>query len=215
MPARIAAFPPLLWSRMLRQVLTATLQIAFLRAGPQDFPYLPRHTVHFVGASILIQALVFAIILPLPMALSMAAALVFGLSSTTRLLLRIKQHEERYVQTFQSLIAVGTLLAVLLALPLVQVAPAFEQLLSLARQPDALRGEPPVIAAPPVAGFMIDVITLWNFAINVHIYRHAADVRWWNAALLALLIAFVVWIVVVIGGSFGAILLQALPQGSP
>lgn len=201
---------------MLRQVLTATLQIAFLRAGPQDFPYLPRYTVHFVGASVLIQALVFAIILPLPMALSMAAALVFGLSSTTRMLLRIKQHEERYVQTFQSLVATGTLLAVLLALPLVQVAPAFEQLLSLARQPGGLgTGEPPSIAAPPLAGFMIDAITLWNFAINVHIYRHAVDVRWWNAALLALLIAFVVWIVVVIGGSFGAILLQALPPGSP
>ena len=189
---------------MLTQVARATLRILLFRAGPQDFPFDPGLTRVLVPLAVLVNFMLAVISLPPVLAVISAIVAIGALSISTRAMLRLRQMENRYDQTFHALLATSTVLAALLILPTSQLMP---QILQLAQNPDLMKN-PEAMQLPPGAALLFDLLLIWNFAVTAHIYRHAASMRLPLAVLVAMLISvgllmFVGFATSTIGALFG------------
>lgn len=183
---------------MLASLLNATLRILFFRAGPQDLPYEPKLTAPLALAAALATGLQMMPVLALPAAIAAAIATVAVLGATTRLVLRMRQLEARFHQTFAALLATSALLTLLIVPFFMQLAPA---LVELAGNP-ALLEHPEQMSTPlPVgAAFVITAVSLWNFFVNASIFRHALN----SSFGVGLLVATVLSVLLQLFASFAA-----------
>ena len=79
-------------------VLGKTFELALLRAGPQDFPFMPNRHALFgvVGGTPVFM--VYSLALSPVIALSMALGTVLGIFLATRLILRWRQLDARFTR---------------------------------------------------------------------------------------------------------------------
>lgn len=187
---------------MFAQALAVALRILAFRAGPQDFPYSPQLSQVVVPLAALANYLVFIQVLPAFMSLVMAAAVVAGMALVTRSLLRARQLEARFNQTYNALLCTSGILTLLLLPAFVQVAPV---LLQLAQDPDLMKN-PEKLPMPQGAAFMMNLLNIWNFAVTAHIFRQSANIGLAAGILVAILAALAVAFFVIVTGSFAAAL---------
>ncbi len=188
---------------MLQPALIATLNLLFFRAGPQDFPYDPRLTGWLFPIAAVSNYLVLQQALPAVVAAAIGLAIVMALAFSTRLYLRARKLEARYMQTLHSLLAVSSVMTLALILPFSAIAPELQKLAAMNPAPtDAM----PELQVPAWAALSMNVLNIWNFAVNVNIYRQAGNAGLAGGLLVALLVAFGVLMFVVVFASFVAAL---------
>ncbi|MES0872834.1 hypothetical protein [Sinimarinibacterium thermocellulolyticum] len=190
---------------MYAQVLAVTLRILAFRAGPQDFPFDPRLTMPLVLIAGGANAMLFAQVLPLPTALTMAAAMVGGTALVTRSVLRARDVPERFNQTFNTLLATAAALTLLMLPLFAQMAPVLRE---LAGKPELLE-QPDVMQVPQGLAFLMNLINFWNLAVTAFVFRHAANVQLWLGVVIALILAFVVLFCVIFAGLIAGVLFGA------
>lgn len=190
---------------MFASLLNAIVRILFFRAGPQDFPYDPRLTAPFVVIATIVNGLMFAQILPLPTAVMMALAIVAGFGAATRAVLRARQLDSRFHQTYASLLATNAVLTLVLLPFFLQIAPTLRE---LASNP-ALLEHPEQVKLPDGVAFIMNLLNLWSFAVTAQIYRHAANLSLALGVLVALVVAVVLLFFVAFTGSFASLLFGA------
>lgn len=193
---------------MFSQTLEATVRILFLRAGPQDFPFVNGLTPVLLGLAVLANALVFSRVLPPPMALGIAVAMVAAMAMVTRTILRMRNLANRFQQTFNALLATSAVLTFALLPGFSQLAP---QVLELAKHPELL-DKPDAIHVSGIAVFFMNLINCWNFVVTAHIFRNAAGVNLWIGMVIAFVAAGVMLFVGVVGGSLTTALLGGVPS---
>ncbi|ULQ47083.1 hypothetical protein JN531_002075 [Flagellatimonas centrodinii] len=189
---------------MFAQALSVTLKVLLFRAGPQDFPFLPQwtRTVCVLGATPVF--FVYALALAPTLALIMATATVVGMALATRGILRVRKVEDRFTQTFQTLLCANAVLTALMAIPFAQVAPI---LLELAADPELATG---AMAAPDLPGgpvLLMNLLNVWNFVVSAHIFRHATNSGFGAGLLWAFaVVAVTMTCVLVFGTLVGSLL---------
>ena len=186
---------------MLQSVLTATFNLLIFRTGPQDFPYDPRLTGWLIPIAALSNYFVLKQAMPAILAAAIGLAVVMAMSFTTRIYLRTRKLEARFMQTLHALLAVSTVLTLALGLPFAEIAPELEKFAAM--NPGAT--EPlPEIQVPAWAAFSMNLINIWNFAVNAHIYRQAGNASLAGGLLVTVLIAFSILLFVLFFASFVA-----------
>lgn len=203
---------------MFASVLAATINLLTFRSGPQDFPYAPGLTPWTMAFAAAANLSVFAQIIPLPLALLMAAMMVLGLALVTRVLLRARQLEPRYNQTLNSLLMTSGLLTLALAPLFASVAPLLREMAAAMEQGAQAMGgggsagtaegvAAPEIALPQGTMFLMNLLNFWNFAVSASIYRQAANVNILFGLLIALAAALsVMFFVIVFASLIGGLL---------
>ena len=145
--------------------LERIVQIALLRAGPQD---LPGGTAPLIAAFLLWWLLVVPMLLLAPEPLPPAdAVLTFAIQlALVHLVLLVHRRPRRFAQTAQALFATGALIG-LLNLPL-WLAPG------------------PPIPAP----FVLLAVTglCWSLAVDGHVWRHALELPYAGGLAVAVLV---------------------------
>ena len=189
---------------MLPSVLTATLNLLLFRIGPQDFPYDPRLTHWLVPIAVLVNYLVLSLALAPLLAAAVSLAVIMATAFATRLMLRARGLEARFMQTFHALLAVSIVMTLALALPFSEIAPELEKLAAM--DPSAVEAAPEIHVAA-WAALMMNALNIWNFAVNAHIYRHAAGFGLAGGLLVALIVSLGVLMFVLIFATFVAGLL--------
>lgn len=184
---------------MLSEAFQATLKILLFRAGPADFPFSEQPGLGrgCLLAGIVATAAVLGQMLPLAMALASGAVAAAGLSMFVRTVLRLRGLESRYAQTRNALLATGSVLLVLMSLPMAAIMPGMTAFLeSLRAAQDAVPAggaapgiDPDQLAAdlPAGASLLLDLLTIWFLAVNSHVLRLATGLGYFGAGLLALL----------------------------
>ena len=177
-------------------VLGKTFELALLRAGPQDFPFMPNRHALFgvVGGTPVFM--VYSLALSPVIALSMALGTVLGIFLATRLILRWRKLDGRFAQTAHGLMCTNALLTVLMILPFSQIAPLLSE---LAANPEA----PVPTDIPGLPVMIMNVLNIWNFLITANVYRHATDRGFAMGLLYSLMSSGVVLATVL---SFGLLL---------
>lgn len=191
---------------MFAQTLEATVRILFLRAGPQDFPYVNGLTPTLVALAVLANSLVFSRVLPPPMAVGIALAMVAALAMVTRSILRMRDVLNRFQQTFNALLATTAVLTFALLPGFIQMAP---QILEIAKHPELI-DKPGAMHVSGISVFFMNLINFWNFIVTAHIFRHAANVNLWVGIVIAFVAAGVMLFVGMIGGSITSVLFGGL-----
>lgn len=176
------------------QAAAITLRILLFRAGPQDFPFSPELT-RVVLALMLATAWLQSQLTLAPLAAAVhAGATIAVWALFTRALLQARGLLNRYPQTLNALFATTVVVTLLMLAPLSALAPYVE---ALAEYQEAMRQEPAPSAIPqppplPVLpAFAALLLSLWNFIVSAHIYRHALDVRPAMGAVATLVAALV------------------------
>jgi hypothetical protein len=169
---------------MLNQAAAVALRIALFRAGPQDFPYAPVLTGVLVPLMVLAAFLQYRLTLPLPQAAVHAVVSVAALAAFTFVVLQMRGLTNRFRQTLDSLFAIDTAMTLLLLAPLAALAP---HMIRIADNPDLARSE----TLPPLPALAVTAVSLWNFLVSAHIYRHALNAHFGVGALVALIGAVV------------------------
>lgn len=182
---------------MLSEAFQATLKILLFRAGPADFPFSEQPGLGrgCLLAGIVATAAVLGQMLPLAMALASGAVAAAGLSMFVRTVLRLRGLESRYPQTRNALLATGSVLLVLMSLPMAAIMPGMTAFLESLRTAQEAAGgtaagiDPDQLAAdlPAGASLLLDVLTIWFLAVNSHVLRLATGLGYFGAGLLALL----------------------------
>lgn len=186
---------------MLTSVLNATLNLLLFRAGPQDFPYEPRLTGWLVPMAALVNYVVLGLVLPPIIAAAIGIAVVMALSVATRVFLRARGTEARFMQTYHSLLAVSIPMTLLLLYPFSEIAPELQKLSQMEPGP----AEPmPELQVPGWAALAMNLLNLWNYLVNAHIFRHAGNLGLGGGLMVALLVAFGVLMFVLVFASFAA-----------
>lgn len=197
---------------MLSEAFQATLKILLFRAGPADFPYREDASLSrgCIVLGIVATAAVLGQMLPLAMALASGVVATAGLSMFVRTALRLRGLESRYVQTRNSLLATGSVLLLLMSLPMAAIMPgmsAFLESLRAAQETATAGGAAPTIdpeqmAAnlPGGASLLLDLLTIWFLAVTSHVLRQASNLGYFGAGLLALLCVFNVVLLVAFSG---------------
>ncbi|MDB5970891.1 MAG: hypothetical protein JWQ90_3341 [Hydrocarboniphaga sp.] len=171
---------------MLTTVATVTLRILFFRAGPQDLPYAPTLTRLLIPFALVVNFALASLTLPSGLAAVSAAMAVLGLSVTTRSLLRLRNMENRYTQTFQALLLTSTLIALAFIAPLSQLMP---EILKIAQNPQLIEQNPAALNLPAGPVLLFDLLLIWNFAVSAHVYRQAADLKLVVGVLVSMLVS--------------------------
>lgn len=146
---------------MFARVVSVVLNLCRFRDGPQELPYAPVLAIVLLlvqCALVLGRAESSGIEQPLGLPLVLLSA--FGLASTWGIL-RLREFQARFWQTYLALIATSVVFSVLLLL-LVAAAGPVEQ---LAASPLA-----------PVFGWLSLLLVAWQVLVAAHIWRHALDV---------------------------------------
>ena len=140
---------------MLTQVARATLRILLFRAGPQDFPFDPGLTRVLVPLAILVNFLLASITLPPVLAIVAAIVTVFALSFSTRTMLRLRQVENRYDQTFHALLATSSVISALVILPTAKLKP---QILQIAQNPELVNNPETMLPPGLVLSLLLELL---------------------------------------------------------
>lgn len=183
---------------MLSEAFQATLKILLFRSGPADFPYSesPALSRGCIGLGVVATAAVLGQMVPLAMALASGVVATAGLSMFVRTVLRLRGLEPRYVQTRNSLLATGSVLLLIMSLPMAAIMPGMTSFLESLRtaQEAAPAGSAPLSIGPEQlpdlpagASLLLDLLTIWFFAVTGHVLRLAANVGYFASGLLALL----------------------------
>lgn len=186
---------------MLASVLQATLNLLLFRAGPQDFPYEPRLTGWLVPAAALVNYFVLGLVLPPIVAAAIGVAVVIALSFATRVFLRTRGMEARFMQTYHALLAVSIPMTLLLLWPFSEIAPELQKLSQIEPSPTAPM---PELQVPGWAALTMNLLNLWNYLVNAHIFRNAGNLGLGGGLIVALLVAFGVLMFVLVFASFVA-----------
>lgn len=181
---------------MLQQAAVVALRIALFRAGPQDMPYAPTLTRATVPIAMVAAFLQYRLTLPTAAAVAHGVAWVGALALFTHVVLQSRGLVNRYRQTLDSLLLIDAAMTLLMLPALAALAPMVER---LAANPDAARDA----ALPALPALGVLVVSLWNFLVSAHVYRHALDARPAVGALVALLATIVT---VSLAGAVGALL---------
>jgi hypothetical protein len=203
---------------MFSQALQATLQILLFRAGPEDFPYSEDGRLDRAcqALGVLATAVLFGLVQPLPLAVLDGLVATAVVSLYVRLVLRLRGLDARIQQTRNALLASGSLLMLVLALPMSAVMPVMMEFLETiaAAQQAAGPDAPPQPITPeqmpqvPVfAGLVIDLLGLWFAASATHVLRRATGIPRFTAAMMALLLIGNVMVAMMITGNLLSALL--------
>ncbi len=193
---------------MLKQALTATLSILLFRAGPQDFPYSEDRglTRACVAVAVLANALLFGLSAPPLVALAAGIVVVGGLAMFVRMTLRLRKLDSRYAQTLNALLATGSVLILLMRLPIAEVMPQINAFVNQVQQNPELADQPgnwPVLPTGPA--LLVDVLAFWLLAVTAHILRHAGNFGLASGAMIGLLCVFNVMLFLVFAAPLLAI----------
>jgi hypothetical protein len=168
----------------LNQAAVAALRICILRAGPQDLPFAPALAQVTVPLVILAAFLQYRLTLPDLQAFVHALAWAGALALFTFVLLQSRGLVNRVRQTLDALFLTSAGMALLILAPFSAIAPHIAR---IAENPDLARSEP----MPPLPALAVIFVSLWNFVVCSHIYRHALDAQPAVGALVALLAVIV------------------------
>jgi hypothetical protein len=168
---------------MLANVATATLQMLFFRAGPQDFPYAERLIVAIPLLSVAGNALLLGAVLPPALAAVLAVMMVLVMAAFTRGLLRTRGLLPRFQQTFNSLLTTDLALKLVMIPAFYKLAPKLQE---LAANPELL-SDPEKFVLPQGPVLIANLVSYWSFAVSANIYRHAANVH----ILFGILLTFI------------------------
>ena len=180
---------------LLNQAAGTALRIARFRAGPQDMPYAAALTRVTVPFGVLAAFLQYRLTLATLPAVAHALAWVAALALFTHVLLQARGLANRFRQTLDSLLLVDSAMTVLMLPALAALAP---QMVRLAGNPELARTE----SLPALPLLAVLAVSLWNFLITAHVYRHALNASPGIGALVALLATLVT---VSLAGAVGAI----------
>ena len=169
---------------MSNQALATVLRILLFRAGPQDFPYSVATTRAIVPLTVLVWSLQYRLTLPIAQAIVQALASLAVLAAFSYVLLQKRGLLNRLRQTLDSLYLSDALLTLLLLPPLSLIAP---QMIRIADNPELARSEP----LPALPALAVMTVSLWNFLVSAHIYRHALNTHFGVGALTSLLATLV------------------------
>lgn len=161
---------------MSASLIAVVFRLLLLRAGPQDLPYAPQLTSWMVVFAITANTVLGVLLMPLPLALLMSAISVGASAVAVRGLLNLRQHPNRFNQTFNALLATGGVMALLLAMPMRVMAPVLEAVRAnpeLAQDPEALMALRPSL----LAHLLWNLLFVWNFVVYAHIVRQASGLR--------------------------------------
>lgn len=203
---------------MFNQALHATIQILLFRQGPEDFPYATdgRLDTACTALGIIATALLFGIVQPLPLALFDGVVATLVVSLYVRLVLRLRGLEARQQQTRNALLATGSLLLLMLWLPMSMVMPVmteFMNAMAAAQQAAGPGTAPPAITAdqlpqvPVVPGLLLDLMALWFAASATHVLRRATGIARFAAAMMALLLISNVMVAMMIADNLLSLIL--------
>jgi hypothetical protein len=169
---------------MFNQAATVALRILLFRAGPQDFPYASALTRVVVPLTAFVWFLQYGLTLP-PLAAGVHTfASIGALAAFTYILLQARGLLNRLRQTLDCLFLTDAMLTVLLLPPLSALAP---YMVRMAEHQDLAKTEP----IPALPALAVATVSLWNFLVSAHIYRHALGTHFGVGSLIALLAAFV------------------------
>jgi hypothetical protein len=190
---------------MLTQAFWTSLRIIAFRAGPEDLPYDPGRSLtgacvvfallaNTVLAAMLISVSPVTLKAPLLAAVVLAVATVAALAVFTRFMLRTRQLDNRFQQTFNALLLTSSALSLALALPLHLLAPllpSVESYVEKIQQHPELANDPSAIPDLPgwagLLSLLLPALFAWQFAVTSYIYRRAANTRTAGGIFIALL----------------------------
>ena len=190
---------------MLTQAFWTSLRIIAFRAGPEDLPYdagrvLTSACMAFavlantVLAAMMLGVAPVALKAPLLAAVALAVATVLALGVFTRFMLRTRQLDNRFQQTFNALLLTSSVLALALALPihlLAPLLPAVESYVEKVQQHPELANDPSAVPDLPgwagVLSLLLPALFAWQFAVTAYIYRRAANTRTAGGIFIAVL----------------------------
>lgn len=194
---------------MLPQAFWTSFRILAFRAGPEDFPFDPgrRLSLACIAFGVLVNAALASVagqVAVLTKVLIMTPPLwsdvVLGVVSVaamglcTRVVLRARQLDNRFQQTFNALLATSSVLGLLMVYPIMQLLPflpvAQDLRARLLAHPE-LVDDPAAMTAVPgwtlLFSLMMVVLPIWQFAVSAFIYRRAANTRASGGIFIALL----------------------------
>lgn len=157
-------------SSLIRRIL----ELALLRAGPQDMPYSPTLSRNLVGLT-LVFGVVYAGVLEVaeaPSRLALSLGLLIGLPW---LLLHWRGHGERYAQSLAALAGTDALFTAL-----------FLPIAWLAKQNMPAEAGASLDQGQIAVGWLVLALFGWKLMINGNILRHAMDLPHALGVLLAL-----------------------------
>ncbi len=189
-------------TKMFQSVLNATLNLMFFRGGPQDFPYHPPLTGVLVPLTVLVNFWVLAQALPAFMAGGASLAIVIGTAYAARMLLKFRGKNERFIQTYHSLLVVSALSTLLIWYPFAEIGPEMRR---IALDPEAVeRGETLVI--PFWAAASMNLVNIWAFVVNANIFRQSGEMGYAASLLVAMLMTMTILGLLLVFGVFLGIL---------
>jgi hypothetical protein len=194
---------------MLTTVASVTLRVLLFRAGPQDLPYAPALSRVLIPLALLVNYWVASLTLPPGMAVVSSLMAVLGLSAATRGLLRVRNVENRYTQSFHALLLTSAVMALAFIVPMQQLLP---DILKMAQNPQLAQASPATLNLPAGPVLMFDALLIWNFAVTVNIYRQAANLKLSAAILITMLISMSLLMFVGFATSLISALLGLAPQ---
>jgi hypothetical protein len=162
---------------MLPQAFWISLRILIFRAGPEDLPFdpSPRLTRVALLFAMLSFAAFFALTLPPPAAGAASAVAAAALWLVTRVTLRLRKLENRFQQTFNSLLITSALLTLAMIPPFSQLAPVIVELYAQLRKNPDVANHPENWPQPSAAASLLfDVLCLWQLVVCSRIYGRAA-----------------------------------------
>jgi len=199
---------------MLPQAFWTSLRILVFRSGPEDFPYETgkRLSAACIAFGVLANAALAAVMGQMAVSLKVLsqapplwADVVLGVVSVgamglfTRVVLRARQLESRFQQTFNALLATSSILSLLLVFPILQLLPFLPVVQELRKKmlanPDLIN-DPAATSGVPAWTLLFWLMTLalpiWQFAVTAFVYRRAANTRTGGGIFIALLCLLVV-----------------------
>lgn len=168
---------------MLASIVNATLRILTFRAGPQDFPYDPKLTAPLVLLAALATGLQAMPLLPFAGAVAAAIATVAALAMATRFVLRMRQLDARFHQTFAALLATNAVLTLLIVPFASQLAPALHEISAnpaLIEHPEQMKATLPLGVT-----FLMLLLSFWSLLVNASIFRYAINVSYFAGLMIA------------------------------
>lgn len=203
---------------MFNQALHATLQILLFRKGPEEFPYSAdgRLDKACTVLGVFATAMLFGLVQPPLLAVFDGVVATTVVTLYTRLVLRLRGLETREQQTRNALLATGSLLMLVMWLPMSAVMPVMTQFIesmAAAQQAAGPDAPPQPLTAeqlpkvPVLFGLMLDVLGIWFAANATHVLRHATGISRFGAAMMALLLISNVMVAMVIAGNLLSLIL--------
>jgi hypothetical protein len=195
---------------MLPQAFWISLRILFFRSGPEDLPYdqgrvlsvvcvafgvLANSVVALIAAQggVQVQELNAMPSMAFVVAVGVSAVLAMGLF--TRLTLQMRQLNNRFQQTFNTLLLTSSVLSLMMVPAMrlmIPLLPLFEKLQAhpeLAQDPATIEQLPPWTL--PLSMLLLGLLG-WQFAVTAFIYRRAANVQIGGGVFIALLCVLVI-----------------------